>query len=149
MGAFAGREREGDRPAAIDEAATAALAAGLRERVRTASTAELREEPRVFLLLAGLVHDDEQAGRAVVHDRLGEDVLFLAVLASTYSVGAAGDERRSVPMARVEWDPLREVLGEEFLVGRTKDLIERREETSMDERERASLELASRHLEGR
>jgi hypothetical protein len=149
LGSFPEREPDTDGSTkAIDEESSRRLADNLRTRVGEASAENLAAEPNVFLLLAGLLYGDDDAGRELAQSKLSDDRLFIAMLTSTYSEGAAGNDSRSWTVPRLEWDNLCKVVGEAFLAHRVKEVLAGHDGEMLAAEDREALRLASLYLAG-
>lgn len=128
----------------LDEETTTRLNDEIRREVRQADAGALAREPMVRELLLGLLHPDEDTGRAIIEDKLGDDVLFLAVLHASYGhrssqvVGEAAVRR--VPY--VSWTTLSRLLGEEELRPRVEELDASINDPALDVETRGALERA-------
>lgn len=95
--------------------------------------------------MLGLLHPDEDAGRAIIVDKLADDRLFLAVLRASYghrSSQVVGEATvRWVPY--VSWTTLNRLVGEDELQRRLVALEDTIDNAGVDAETRAALARAA------
>jgi hypothetical protein len=147
LGTFPDNPPEDGRESPLAADATARLLDDLRRRVREAPREGLVDEPGLWILLKRLLDEDSDAGRVEVAAKLDDDEFFLAVLASAYSVGRAGNDSRQWEVPRLDWATLVHIMGPEVLSQRVGALASSDIDSRPPDRKRA-LALAVRYATG-
>jgi hypothetical protein len=130
----------------LDAEATTAVLNDIRGRVRRATAIELRDEPDLRSLLAGLLVPDDGAGRAEIAAKARDDGVMRALVRQSFGWGhrSSGFGTTRVPM--LYWASLTSMLDKETLEARVHDLAPLIEPD--DEDEKTAWQLALRYASG-
>jgi hypothetical protein len=140
------KDREEREREILDEQATRAALDDVRGRVRRAAAEQLRREPELRILLAGILEPDEAAGRAEIVVKARDDDLMRALMRQSFGWGYRSNETGTWPIPQLDWDGLLRMLGEDVLSKRVLELAPSIEPA--DEDERVAWELAVRYASG-
>jgi hypothetical protein len=145
-GTFKEREEREREREILDEEATVAALEDIRGQVRRASAEQLRGEPELRRLLAGILVRDEAAGRAEVAAKARDDEIMRALVTQSFGWGYRSNDTGTWPIPQLDWDGLVHMLGEDVLKARVLELAPNIEAADGDER--TAWELAARYAAG-
>lgn len=145
-GTFTGREEREPERELLDEQATTRILNDIRGKVRRASAEQLRDEPEVRLLLAGLLVPDEAGGRAEVVTKARDDEIMRALIRQSFGWAYRSNDAGTSRLAQLDWKGLVHMLGDDVLKARVRELAPGI--GAVDEDERIAWELAGRYAAG-
>jgi hypothetical protein len=145
-GTFKEREEREREREILDEQATRTILEGVRGRVRRAVAEQLRREPELRILLAGILEPDEAAGRAEIVAKARDDEIMRALVRQSFGWGYRSNDAGTWPIPQLDWDGLLRMLGEDALNRRVLELAPSVEPVDGDER--MAWELAGRYASG-
>jgi KAP family P-loop domain len=145
-GTFANRDERSEDRELLDEQTTAEVLEDIRGRVRRATTEQLRDEPELRWLLAGLLEPDEEAGHAEVAAKARDDRVMRALVRQSFGWGYRSNDLGTSRVPQLDWQGLTKMLGREMLEQRVRDLAPHIQ--PMDADERSAWDLARRYAAG-
>ncbi len=145
-GTFKDREEREREREILDEQATHDTLEDVRGRVRSASAEQLRREPELRTLLAGILQPDETAGRAEIAAKARDDEIMRALVRQSFGWGYRSNDAGTWPIPQLDWEGLLRMLGEDVLNKRVLELAP--SIVPVDADERTAWELAVRYAAG-
>jgi hypothetical protein len=145
-GTFPEREERQPEREILHEEATADALDSIRGQVRRASTEQLRGEPELRRLLAGILVRDAAAGRAEVAAKARDDEIMRMLVRQSFGWSYRSNDTGTWPIPHLDWDGLVHMLGDDVLKARVRELAPGIE--AVDDDERTAWELAGRYAAG-